>query len=81
MELEANVFCHDLINPPAIDRGVDIHLELLNPNRIGFRKEGSVPSGTIYSIKIGDAGSAEADFDNMLLAFKLILPRVCVNTH
>jgi hypothetical protein len=47
--------------------------------------------GTIYSIKISDAesagfrtiaqGSAEADSDNMLLAFNFILDRVCINTH
>jgi hypothetical protein len=89
--LYADVFCHDFINPPARDRGVDIDLELTNPNLIDFTKKGATSSETVYSLKIRDTQSAgfrnteedsvEAELNNLLLAFNLLLPRVCLNTH
>ena len=56
-ELYADVFCHDLINPPARDRTVDIHLELTSPNLINFTKKGATSSETVYSLKVTDTVS------------------------
>jgi hypothetical protein len=88
-ELNAHVYCHDLINPPAPNRDVNITLELRNQNVIELTKAAPLSSECVYSLAIKDpqsmgftsngASTFKTQFDNLLLAFNLLLPRVCVS--
>jgi hypothetical protein len=89
-QLEADVSCHDLINPPAHGRNNNIDIQLINAIFIDLKKKGATESGTIYSLNtshpltIGFTTSEqpifETEFKNLLLAFNLILCRICVTS-
>jgi hypothetical protein len=88
-ELNAHVYCHDLLNPPAPNRDVNITLELKNQKVIELTKVAPLSSESVYSLVIKDPQSMgfrsngtstfKTQFDNLLLAFNLLLPRVCVS--
>ena len=87
--INAHVFCHDLINPPAPDRDVKITLKLKNNKLIEFTKGVASSSESVYSVDIKDPQSVgfttngkspfESQFDNLILAFNLSLSRVCIS--
>lgn len=90
-ELSGNVYCHDLINPPASDRSCDINLELENRGQIQLIKEQLTNTGTKYLLKIPYAKSigftsselhtVSYEFENLILAFNLVLDRVCMTSR
>jgi hypothetical protein len=87
-EFSSSVYCHDLINPPAHDRDCDINLGVTKSALIQFTKETLTHAGTKYLLRIphAEAGGFTSDeqhivsheFDNLILAFNLVLERVCV---
>ena len=88
-ELEKEIFCHDLKNPPAQDRKCDINVEFVSSNRLlTITKKDVTSSETIYSIKIPDAIAIgfttneqyilQNEFAKLILAFNLLLQRVCI---
>lgn len=89
-ELEADVSCHDLINPPARGRNFNVDIQLINASFIYLKKKGATESGTTYSLNtshpltVGFTTSEEpiflTEFENLLLAFNLILFRICVTS-
>jgi hypothetical protein len=90
-EIEAGVYCHDIVNPPAHDRNCDINLEVKNSKLFHFRKGRLTRAGTMYKLLVPYARSAgltdaaahifDYEFDDLILAFNLVLERVCVTTR
>jgi hypothetical protein len=90
-EISIEVYCHDLINPPAHDRDCDINLDVTNPALIEFKKENQANAVTRYSLRIPQAESTgftsyeqhivSHEIDNLILAFNLVLERVCMTNR
>jgi hypothetical protein len=87
-EISIAVYCHDLINPPARDRNCDINLDITNPALIEFKREKPTNAATRYLLRIPQAESTgftsyeqqtvSHQIDNLILAFNLVLERVCM---
>jgi hypothetical protein len=92
LQLESEVNCHNLINPPAEDRGCNVNLIINNAGSLILltKKEVSLAE-TTCSLRIDDVlamgfTSGEQyiitkEFANLLLAFNLSLKRVCMTNR
>lgn len=85
--MDFEIYCHDLINPPAHDRDCNINLDVTNTTLIQFvKKRATTTAGTRYLLTIPHPGSAgftsyeRYEFNNFILAFNLVLERVCVTS-
>lgn len=89
-EISKSVYCDDLINPPAHDRKCSINLDVANTVLIQFIKENRTNAGTRYLLRLPQAKSTgftsyeqnivSHEFDNLILAFNLVLERVCTTS-
>ena len=88
-ELQADIFCHDLINPPTHDRSCNMDLELTkSEGLIDLEGKRTTSSETIYSIKISnlqeigftntEQAGIQYEYRNLILACNLVIPRVCI---
>jgi hypothetical protein len=89
-EIERDIYCHPLKDPPAHDKTSDVNLEVINFDSIKFTKKKMTSSEATYSIKIPNAESMgfrnmdstilNGDFDNFILALNLVSETVCITT-
>jgi hypothetical protein len=88
-ELQADIFCHDLINPPTHDRGCNVDLQLTkSEGLIDIERKGTTSSETIYWIRISnlqeigftntEQTTIQYEYRNLILACNLVTPRVCI---
>lgn len=85
---QRDIYCHQLVNPPAYDRSCDINLQLLkSEGLIDLERKNLSSSQSTYSIRISnieqlgftsiEQHALEHEFRNLILACNLVIQRTC----